>query len=281
MIKFLKRIPWKDVLVTILVVALGVGAVVGVGAAITNKQKTVSPLVFERGALDENGLHVESKTSIYTKDLIECQGLEITPDFEASGTYQVFYYDTNKIFIGATSVMDAHSVATYKKGADFPYAAYARIVITPEVPVDDDGYVDEDYKVKFYEVTSIASKYTIKVNKEQKKIGVMDYFAEGKIFQNRIFSLEADRTVKYEETEGYNICEIRLENKNVVGRYMDITFENAPGNLSTVFIDSNGVAIERFDLNTEDINYKFVVPEGTAAFIIIYKTENIPVINVI
>ena len=47
------------------------------------------------------------------------------------------------------------------------FAQYCRVMITPETPKDDDGFVVEDYKIKFYEVSSIASKYTITVNKNQ------------------------------------------------------------------------------------------------------------------
>ena len=137
MINFIKRLPWKDILVIVLVVALAAGALLGVGTALTNKTKKVSPLVFERGALDANGLHVESKTSIYTKDLIECQGLEIEPDFEVSGTYQVFYYDTNKQFLGASALMDSQTDGVYNKGREYPLAKYCRIVISPTASVDD------------------------------------------------------------------------------------------------------------------------------------------------
>ena len=172
MINFIKRIPWKDVLVTILVVALGVGAVVGVGSALTAKTKAVSPLVFARGAIDSTGAHVKSNTSIYTEDYIECQGLKIEADFDATGTYQVFYYDSNKKFAGASDVMSTAEKPVYDKGSDFRFATYCKIVITPETSKDDDGYVDEDYKIKFYEVAGIAAKFNITVNKEQKALSM-------------------------------------------------------------------------------------------------------------
>ena len=275
MIKFLKRIPWKDVLVTVLVVALGVGAIVGVGAAITNKQKTVSPLVFERGALDENGLHVESKTFIYTKDLIECHGLEIIPDFEASGTYQVFYYDTNKIFLGATSVMDAHSTATYKKGADFPYAAYARIVITPEVPVDDDGYVDEDYKVKFYEVTSIASKYTIKVNKEQKAVKVENLFENALKVSGRGPSYDDNMQYKEVELAGYSYCTVFTSNINS----LKVLFEEAPGELSYFVYNKTSKCLSSGHFDDKNLTFDIQLPADSYMICIVYEPDNVPVIH--
>lgn len=274
MIKFLKRIPWKDVLVTVLVVALGVGAVVGVGAAITNKQKTVSPFVFERGAIDEHGQHIKSTQSIYTKDYIECQGLEITPDFEASGTYQVFYYDTNKIFLGATSVMDAHSTVTYKKGTDFPYAAYARIVITPETPVDDDGYVDEDYKIRFYEVTSIANAFTIKINKNQKNIDEENLFASSETLhvKRHIVTYDGDKLYKEVDDDHYSYCTVFVTDINS----LDFHYENAPMDLTYFFFDSHSYCVGEGSFNFTDTDYEVVVPEDAYMICIIYEESNPP-----
>jgi len=277
--KFFRRIPWVDILIAVLVSALAIGGIVMITKAAKEDKKTIFNSVFKRGALDANGLYVESDTSIYTKDLIECQGLEITPDFETTGTYQVFYYDTNKSMIGSTPVMDAHSMVAYNKGTDFPYAMYCRIVITPEVPVDDDGYVDEDYKIKFYEVASIANKYTIKVNKEQKNIGVVNYFDVGEKHSNKIFSLDDNNLVTLQEVEGYNLCEISLDELSLSGGAFAMSFGSAPGELPTVFIDENGYAVGRDNFNAEDLQYSFAVPEGATAFMVVYMPDNIPVIN--
>lgn len=170
--KFIRNIPWKDVLVIVLVATIGIGAIVGIGAALTTKTKTVSSLKFERGAIDSTGAFIESDTSIYTADFIECQGLRIEPDFDATGTYQVFYYDANKKFAGATELMNISEKPVYEKGNTFAFATYCKIVLTPETPKDDDGYLVEDYKIKFYEVTGIANKFTITVNKEQKAFSI-------------------------------------------------------------------------------------------------------------
>ncbi len=186
MIRFIRNIPWKDILVIVLLGALCLGAVVGVTAAVTNKTKTVSSLKFERGAIDSSGAFIESDTSIYTADYIDCQGLHIEPDFDATGTYQVFYYDANKQFAGATDVMNTAENPVYDKGDTFAFAKYCKIVITPETPKDDDGYVVEDYKIKFYEPAGIAGKFTITVNKSQKnfeKVSVsVDESTLGKYF---------------------------------------------------------------------------------------------------
>ena len=270
MIKFLKRIPWKDILVTVLVVALAAGALLGVGTALTNKTKKVSPLVFERGALDENGLHVESKTSIYTKDLIECQGLEIEPDFEVSGTYQVFYYDTNKQFLGASALMDSQTDGVYNKGREYPLAKYCRIVISPTASVDEDGYVDEDWKIRFYEITSYANKYTIKVAKDQKidYIGI-DLLSGITIIENRSNQTFNDYNDKHYAHEGY-ACTDAVYVTDFSHLKLKLV---APAGcrIQVVFYDQNGLNVspdETYDANalTSEVSVENIIdiPSGTA-----------------
>lgn len=165
--RFFRNIPWRNVLIITLTVVLGIGAIAGIASIANKDTKTISATYFKRGAIDSNGFYVESDTSIYTKDLIECQGLEIAPDFEATGSYQVFYYDSNKQFIGATEVLECQSNVLYTKGETFTFAKYCRVVITPETPRDDHGNTIENYKIKFYEVAGIANKFTISTRENQ------------------------------------------------------------------------------------------------------------------
>ena len=166
MAKFRRKIKWKSLISAGLALLLCVGAIVGVTSISGKDTNTVSAMSFKVGAIGENGGYVKSETSIYTKDMFECQGLTIEPDFEATGTYQVFFYGEDKAFIGATDVMDA-SVDTYVKGDEFPGAKYARVMITPEIPTDDDGVAVEDFKIGSFDVMGYASDYTISVAKDQ------------------------------------------------------------------------------------------------------------------
>lgn len=163
---FFRRIPWKGILCFILLGAIAVGAVVGIGSAVTKKEKQISPIVFERGGINEQGVFFKTKQSIVTKDLIECQGLKIEPDFEASGEFQVFYYAQDNTFMGASDVMEATD-GIYEKGETFLLAKYCRIVISPDAPMDDEGYREVDFEIAFYEVVGFADDYKITVNKKQ------------------------------------------------------------------------------------------------------------------
>ena len=217
--RFFRNIPWKNVLIIALVAVLGVGAVAGVAAIAKNDSKTISSTVFKRGAIDQNGFYVESENSLYTKDLIECQGLEIAPDFEATGTYQVFFYDAKKAFIGSTQVFDCSIDGVYIRGEEFAFAKYCRIMITPETPKDDYGNTIEDYKIKFYEVAGIANKFTISVNKSQgANNGYSDYEIIGK---NVAFHHAGLNQVGMEYTgpqpyDGYDLIHIDVEGKEKV-----------------------------------------------------------------
>ena len=166
MARYRKRIKWKSLLTAGLAVLLLVGALVGITSVTNREDATISALSFKVGAIGENGNYVKSDTSIYTKDMFECQGLTIEPDFEATGTYQVFYYGEDKAFLAATEVMNA-SEGAYVKGDEYPEAKYARIVITPEVPTDDNGEAVEDFKISSLDVMGYASDYTITVAKDQ------------------------------------------------------------------------------------------------------------------
>ncbi len=162
------KIKWDKILSAALVIVLLVGCVAGLAAIFSSKTTDVSDFEFKKGALDSAGFYIESDTSIYTKDLIECQGLVIEPDFEATGKYQVFYYGENKAFIGASALLDAHLDGMYEKGNNFAFAKYCRIVISPDTPTDNDGFSVEDWKIHFWEVAGYADDYKITVNKNQK-----------------------------------------------------------------------------------------------------------------
>lgn len=162
----LKRIKWKNIISAVLVGVLLIGAVAGLGSIFGKDTKTISPGAFSVGAINAQGNYEKSDVSIYTKDMFECQGLSIEPDFEATGTYKVFYYDSNKNFISATDELNAED-GVYTKGITSPLARYARVMITPDVPTDEDGKKVEDFKIRFYEVMNYANEYNITVNKKQ------------------------------------------------------------------------------------------------------------------
>ena len=195
--KKFRRIKWKQVLLYVLISALTLAAFAGIGSLFNRDTKTISSGVFSVGALDQNGKYVESDLSIFTEDLIECKGLCIEPDFkQVTGTFQVFYYGEDKAFIGATEVLNAAD-GVYTRGDDFGAAVYCRIMITPEVPTDDEGNQVEDYKIRFWNVRGIANDYTITVDKDQTADDTVNLFLADASMNGKKYAVEPADQVLY------------------------------------------------------------------------------------
>ena len=142
----------------VLVIALVGAIVVGVSAHLRKQTETLSPFIFSVGALDENGEHIKSEQSLYTKEAFDCIGLRVEPDFEFKGTFDVYYYDYDGNFV--EKKLGLHKV--YDE--DFPLAKMARVVIHPEVPEDVN---EKDFKINFWETYGYASQVNVIVNKKQ------------------------------------------------------------------------------------------------------------------
>ena len=230
MSKFRRKFKWKNILSFVLVGVLLVGSVAGLGAVFNKDTKTISSTAFAVGGINAQGNYEKTDLSIYTKDMFECKGLSIEPNFEATGTYKVFYYDENKNFIVATNALNSED-GTYNKGDTYTLAKYARVMITPDVPTDDEGNEVEDFKIRFYEVTSYASDYKITVAKKQSfKLSISDYTAlkidEGNGITKTVGSFYEPAKDKLTENTGLNVYKYEFVNgANVFvgGDYEDIT----------------------------------------------------------
>ena len=153
---------WKSILCGILVVATIIGACAGIAAIAKKDTKTISSWAFERGGVNsETGDYVKSDTSVYTPELIECKGLEITPDFDSTVKYQIFWYNEDAMYIGCTD--KTTTSAEVFKNAVPTLAVFARIVI---YPCDDAGKDIKD-AIKFYEVRQHVRSLEITVSKDQ------------------------------------------------------------------------------------------------------------------
>lgn len=269
--RFFRNLNWKNILIISLALILGVGAIAGVSSLVKNEKTTLSSLEFKRGALNEKGFYIESDRSIYTKDLIECQGLEIEPDFETLGEYQVFYYDSDKQFLGMTNKINSQTDGVYVKGDNYRFAKYCRIVITPEVPKDEDGYVIDDYAIKFYEVAGIANKYKISVDKEQEykwnDVYVADESMVGKYYGDSLTDIREMGSYIPSEVFDLKGC------KEIIVVVENFNQEDALAQLC--FIDSNGSFVKTINFESDNIenesNFVYVtvtIPEGVTSAVL-------------
>ena len=271
--KLRRKLNLKSILSATLVCALLVGSVFGLTSVLGKKEKRIAPLAFSQGSLNNKGIYVESKTSIYTKDLFECQGLTVTPDFEAEGSFQVFYYDENKNFIGATERLSAID-GVYTKGDTFVFAKYSRIMIIPEVPTDENGVKKDDFKIRFYQVTGYARDYTITVNKVQNfkinNLVVIDKTMNGKHWS--VNDGEA-KTLKLDEgREDYTSTEfIDVSNYDTIKMYVPLTYASGP--YMQIFMADEDTFISH-KVNYTDYTivdgyalYELTVPRGAQYFV--------------
>lgn len=155
----------KKVLSVALAAFVLLGAIGLIASIATNDSKNIGSYDFEIGALSaSDGQFIENKTAVYTKNAIECQGLEIKPDFDSDVTYQIFWYNEDEVFFGCTE--KTSKPYTIFKGPIPELAKYCRIVIFPS-QLDEDGRKIKDFKVSIFDVGEIVNNLDITVSKTQ------------------------------------------------------------------------------------------------------------------
>lgn len=153
---------WKKIGLVALSCALFVGSIAGLSALFKKAEETTKEInpTYSVGALDATtGKYVETKSAIYTKDGIECQGLTTSLEFDAVVKYQLFFYGEYDNFIHTTGTLDGVFYST-----DVPASSrYVRIVIIP----------NEDENISWLEKNKYSNQLNVEVNKEQnfKSIG--------------------------------------------------------------------------------------------------------------
>ena len=164
------RVKTKNTIKQILSVSLVVIVILGVlGACISifgNEKKDISVTEFSIGGLNEAGEYTDRKDSIYTKNLIECKGLEIERDFDSNVTYKVFFYNKDKEFVESTASLSG----SYKLENDT--VRYCRIMIVVPIPED---VSDDEFEIGFFDVWGYADDLKISVDKNQ-KYELVDFF---------------------------------------------------------------------------------------------------------
>ncbi len=155
----------RNIISIILVTLLTFGVGFGIYSIASVKTKTISSTIFDVGSIDDTGIHKVSKTTLYTKDMFECQGLKIQRDFESTANYNIYYYDVAGDYLGKDACKDEYyDIAN----SVYSTARYCRIVILPQ-----DGK-----EIGFFEKYSIANQFKITVNKKQ------DYTENNKLSLN-------------------------------------------------------------------------------------------------
>ena len=268
------KIKWKNLLAGLLAFLAIAGSVVGIATLVGKKTKTISASAFSRGSFNAEGVFVKSNLSICTENMFECQGLTISPDTDTVGTFQVFYYDAEKLYIGSTEILNASS-GIYTKGTSFTGAKYARVVLTPDAAHYGDA--DDDFKIRFYETWSYARDYVITVNKTQKyspenlfevKADGLDHCYKVSLGEQiDVVSLEGFGCSESVDVTGMEKIKLSVDNGDTVGVY------------NYAFLDESGTVL--FGNNNEGKLQSFFldVPDGAVSFVCSYVMGHNPIIT--
>lgn len=280
----------KKIISAILSIVIILGCAAGAVAIFGNKYKDIHP-TFTAGSLSAtSGEYVESETSLYTKNLVECKGITITPDFESDSTYQIFWYNRDGKFIGSENVTDGAF-----EGKTPTIAKYCRIVLTPDLT--DELKEDKNFKFTLFNTGKYADDINVKVYRDQ-TFSPEDFFATaqknsafgvtgaGAINSNITFIKNAtidgytDATEQQlkayssalvnksidgydaDEFNGYGVIKLYAEN---VSAY-EFRFERIPENMKyfVFFYRSDGTAVTPAEQ---------ILPESNSAYVIDVPAE--------
>lgn len=155
----------KSIISAVVCIAVILGCAAGAIAIFGTKTKDINPS-FSVGALDQNGQYEVDTAKLYTKDLVECKGISITPEFDSDTEYQIFWYNKDGKFIGS-------ELATTEafEGKTPSIAKYCRIVLKPNLDDEIAELKETDKKAEFkftiFNIPSYADDINITVNRDQ------------------------------------------------------------------------------------------------------------------
>ncbi len=111
---------------------------------------------YEVGGLTESGdWDEDEECALYTKDLIECTGVELCAEFDSNISYEVHFYKEDGTWISKTANQGLQLTVD-----EMPEDAFGiRIVIRP---LDDDND-----KISLFEKYTYASQLTVKIRTEE------------------------------------------------------------------------------------------------------------------
>lgn len=218
------KVKQKNTLIVVLFCVLLVGVVFAICSVAfgENEQIRVSSNKFSVGSLSASGKYKESKSSIYTKEAIECLGLKCEISFDATIKYQIFFYDNQDNFLNSTRELTNDYTGTPK------LARYCRIVITP----------NGDSDIKFWEVSKYAKQLSVKVDKNQNFKYENNLFVADNTKTNKSFS--ADSLIQTSEKTGFG-CSKVVDVTNLSKLYVLIPNTDVSNSVTVYYANENFV----------------------------------------
>ncbi len=249
------KMAWWKIALIVLACVLVVGALAGLitSFAIKNADEQDGKLptsAYSVGGLNEDGSYLDTKESIYTKNLFKSADLKCSLVFDHNISYRVFFYDANEDFVSATGVLtgDYSTVPNY--------SPYCRIVITP----------DEDQNIKWYEVKGYAKQLTVEYNENAKveklqKV-VLTYEDNNKVFADFELKVNEDKSAKeqYKTSKPVNLSgytKIRVFDKKPFCVYFGDKDSKNIGDQYKIYM---GAEVYEIDIPVGAVYVRFAAP---------------------
>lgn len=158
---------------------------------------------FVVGKITDNGEFMSSNDYLCTKELIACDGLEVTPTFTSSSKYQIFFYDKDYKYVYSSNVLSDK----FEFLDSVPFVEYCRIMIVP----DRENKSADEFKITIFNKSKYVDEFAITVNKEQVIGAYKDYFEEDLSLQNMKIKgswVSEGKIISYEECEGVGVSKV-------------------------------------------------------------------------
>ena len=268
--KYRTKKKTRNIFVIILSLLLVFGAVGACVSIFGVEKRDVFITEFAVGGVDAEGNYEKRNDTIYTKNLIECQGLEVEPNYDSDISYQIFFYDNHKRFIESTEIL------TDIFNTPIATAKYCRIMV---IPTPGDDVAEDEFKIGYFDVWGYADDFTVRVNKKQ-DFNLADVFAVCKSSKNsyREGFVATSTRDDYNESELYSV--IGPVDCSGVATYLFIFDDVEDFTQQVYFFDVNGDPVESVTYASKDnSDVKIEVPEGSKYMYVNFLTTEEFVIN--
>ena len=227
--KYKTKTRTKKIVAAIVAGVLAIAALAGIIALFrpnTKDEKIKINPAFSVGALDESGAYEKSESTLYTKDAFAAEGLETKVDFDATISYQLFYYDENVEFLSASGTLNVNHVAELPEGTE-----YARVMIMP----DWTGVEVEDQEIGALDKSKYTSQIEFWVNNP-------DYVEVEEETEDKLTELVID-------TEHFGAFPSKETFGEYASTYTDSTNNNTFGEDSSLFAAKDAICYKPMQLD--------------------------------
>ncbi len=187
-----KKKRLKNIITFSIIGALLIGVLSALLLIKPSEKQKIDSSYFVVGKLNSDGEFLESDDYLVTKNYIACDGLTITPDYNATTKYQVFFYDIDRQFIRKTEEM----TGAYRNIDTVPYVEFCKIMLIPDM----EGKTYGEFKIKNLNKSSYVDEFKITIDKTQTESEFKNQYSNFEILSDTSY----DMATGYKYNSSYN-----------------------------------------------------------------------------